>query len=64
MYGGEGHVDESQVCLQCAWVGNVLLSSLYFSASSQKALPADLFVGSKREEGVAAPTQRQLLVLP
>lgn len=23
MYGGKGNVDESQVCLQCVWVGNV-----------------------------------------
>lgn len=64
MYGGKGHADESQVCLQCAWAGNVFLSSLRFSASSQKTLPTDLFMGSAAEESVAAPTQRQVLVLP
>lgn len=42
MYGGKGNVDESQVCLQCAWVGTALLSSLHFSASTQNTLPPDL----------------------
>ena len=55
MYGGKGNVDESQVCLQCAWVGNVLLSSSNFSASSQKTLlAADSFMGSATEQGVSA----------
>lgn len=63
MYGGKGNVDESQVCLQCVWVGNVLLSSLHFSASSQKTAPADSFMSSMTEEGVAALTRRRVLVL-
>lgn len=63
MYGGKGNVDESQVCLQCVWVGNVLLSSLHFSAYSQKTVPADSFMSSTTEEGVAALTRRRVLVL-
>lgn len=53
IYGGKGNVDESQVCLQCVWVENVLLSSLHFSASSQKTLPPDSFMGSVTKKGVA-----------
>ncbi len=52
------------VFLQNAWVGNVLLSSLHFSASGQKTMSTDLFMGSAAEENVAVSSQRHVLVLP
>lgn len=41
MYGVTVNVDESQVCLQCVWVGNAFLSSLPFPAAGQKIFLAD-----------------------
>lgn len=63
MYGGwvkRGWV--TGVFTVCAWVGNVLLSSLHFSASSQNTLACRWFI--LREEGLKRQRKVSLQLTP